>query len=163
MLVTFLHSFRLRGTTIEGNPRKSLFYNKDLTPDTALSVSSETIDGMYSSKRTIFYSSSPDMSDAKDVHDRIVGLYGTSEFRVYPGYDSDLYFQAQADERSPKSDVVCIHIPDRLTVTDEDIIIESVDDTSFSFNVPYDNKSVTMSIGYEVCLKSDEKPAKSGI
>ncbi|MBQ5989934.1 MAG: hypothetical protein IJL67_10610 [Oscillospiraceae bacterium] len=146
--------------TLHLEPRKSLFYNKDLNPDNVLSVASETIDGLYSSKRTIFYSSSPDMSDAKDVHDRIVGLYGTSEFRVYPGYDSDLYFQAQADERSPKSDVVCIHIPERPVITDDDITINFDDDNSFSFSLR--DPSPYQTIEYEVCLKSDEKPALSG-
>ena len=146
--------------TLHLEPRKSLFYNKDLTPDTALSVSSETIDGLYSSKRTIFYSTSPDMSDAKDVHDRIVGLYGTSEFRVYPGYDTDLYFQAQADERSPKSDIVCIHVPERPVITDDDINIEFIDDTSFTFSLS--NHDTSSSFSYEICLKSDEKPARSG-
>ncbi|MBP0978390.1 MAG: hypothetical protein J6P89_09475, partial [Oscillospiraceae bacterium] len=146
--------------TLHLEPRKSLFYNKELNPDNAFSAASETIDGLYSSKRRIFYSTSPDMSDAKDVHDRIVGLYGTSEFRVYPGYDSDLYFQAQADERSPKSDIVCIHIPERPVLTDDDIKTEFTDDTSFSFTLP-DHDPYT-GIGYEVCLKSDEKPARSG-
>ena len=146
--------------TLHLEPRKSLFYYKDLTPDNAFSAASETIDGLYSSKRTIFYSTSPDMSDAKDVHDRIVGLYGTSEFKVYPGYDSDLYFQAQADERSPKSDVVCIHIPERPVITADDIKTEFTDDTSFTFSIQ--NHAPSAWFDYEFCLKSDEKPARSG-
>ncbi|MBP0961881.1 MAG: hypothetical protein J5864_07030 [Oscillospiraceae bacterium] len=118
---------------------------------------SETISGVFSGDGRVLYSTSPDMSNAKDVHDRVAGLYGTSEFRIYPGYDKDLYFQMQADEHAPKSRVIHVEVPDRPVITDDDIEIEFIDETSFKFSLPAFDESVW--IYFKCSLKSDENPA----
>ena len=147
-------------TTLHLEARRVLLSEKGLDADSALSLGSETISGLFSYKGTILYSTSPDMSDAKDIHERIAGLYGTSEFRIYPDYDRELYFQLQADDHSPKSEILHISIPERPVLTDDDIKIHFIDSTSFSFTLQ--NYDISEEMDYEICLKSDDKPAKSG-
>lgn len=113
-------------------PRKDL---DAVLGENALSYSSESVSGLFSFRGDVFYSTSPDMSEPQDIHNRMMNLLTETAFRVYPGYDTDLYFQIAATDEAPASTVFHVSVPERPVISEDDIRIEVIDDTSFSFTV----------------------------
>ncbi len=82
----------------------------------SLYMEGEVITGLYDFKGDVMFSSRGNMEDAEDIHTRSVPLLGENAFKVYPDYDSDLYFQIAASNEAPASTIWHISIPKRPTI-----------------------------------------------
>lgn len=125
----------------------------------ALLTDSEAIAGLFSFKDEVMFSTSPDMSDAASVYNRISPALFGSIFRIYPGYDTDLYFQIPATDNSPESTVCHFSIPERPVISDDDVKITFTEEGAFEFTV---NNPENMRAEYRTVLKySNDKPNSS--
>ena len=125
----------------------------------ALLTDSEAIAGLFSFKDEVMFSTSPDMSDAQSVYSRIVPTLFGSFFRIYPDYDTDLYFQIPATDTAPESTVCHFSIPSRPVISDEDVQVEITGSTSFELTV---NNPENRKAEYRTLLKySNDKPGSS--
>ena len=127
----------------------------------ALSMESEVITGLYDLRGTILFSDSPDMSDAQDIRTRTASLLGESAFRVYPDYDTDLYFQIAASEDGPESTVWHVEIPARPKIDSSDIRMDLPQNSIIRFIFDH---SMGSSLQYRVTQKyTSEKPGRDDL
>lgn len=122
----------------------------------ALLMSSEVIRGLFSFKGKMVFSTSPDMSDAEDIYNRLDSILGESVFRIYPDFDTDLYFQILADDDRPQSTVWHVNIPSRPVISDEDLTIGITGEDSVTLTL---NRQITDRAEYLAEVKyGNEKP-----
>ncbi|WP_044974610.1 lectin like domain-containing protein [Ruminococcus sp. HUN007] len=147
-----------REYTIDLEPRRDL---AALMNESSLYMEGEVITGLFDLKGTVNYSYYPDMSGAMDIHTRMTSLLGENAFRVYPGEDTDLYFQTAADDNGPASTIWHIHIPSRPTITTNDIRVSIPWNNTIQFTPDYAEDAA---IQYRLVMKyKNETPAASDL
>ena len=127
----------------------------------ALYMEGEVITGLYDIRGTINFSSSPDMSDPQDIRTRMTSLLGENAFRIYPDYDTDLYFQIAADEYGPESTVWHIEIPARPKIDSSDIRLDLPQNSTIRFTF---DRAMGAALQYRVTQKyTSDKPGRDDL
>lgn len=112
-------------------------------------------DIFFLSSRTQF-SKNPDMSDASPIHSRVVSVLTTNFFMIYPGYDTDLYFQIPASDTEPESTILHVSVENRPEIPDDDISIDIDENNIASFTV----KRPGLHTAKYICeLKTSKEPS----
>lgn len=119
-------------TTLNVSEKTDL--NEELK-DAKISNSLEILTMLFSVSSKMVFSSSPDMSDAKSISERKYPILSENFFKVYPDYDTDLYFQIPATDDSPESTVYHITVPPRRVIPDEAVTIDITNENTISFTL----------------------------
>lgn len=116
---------------------------------------SESLSSIFSCSERMMFSTSSDMKNAINVDDRRYNILGGSYFKIYPDYETDLYFQIPASDTTPASTIFHVKIPKRPIIDEKFIEITNVNDNSFTFsiNIPSGAKAE-----YKTVLKHSADP-----
>ncbi|MBP1564954.1 MAG: chitobiase/beta-hexosaminidase C-terminal domain-containing protein [Oscillospiraceae bacterium] len=119
-----------------------------------ISNSSELITMIFSVSSKMMFSASPDMSDAQSISERRYTILSENFFKIYPDYDTDLYFQIPATENSPESTIFHITVPPRPTIPDEFVKIDIKDENTLSFTI---ENAEALKAEYKIELKTSNE------
>lgn len=119
-------------------------YSLDVSPEidlekelagTRIAYGLEVLTKIFDISSRMVFSTSPDMSEPVSIQERQYPILSDTYFKIYPGYDKDLYFQIPADDTSPSSTVFHLTIANRPDIPDDMIEISEITSQSIEFNI----------------------------
>ncbi len=123
-----------------------------------ISYGLEVLTKIFDVSSRMVFSRFPDMSEPVSIMERQYPILSDSFFKIYPGYDKDLYFQIPADDISPSSTVFHLTVDDRPDIPDDFIKISEITSQSIEFVI---NNAKNLKAEYHIQRKTSVEDPSS--